>query len=184
MLRSKVLFGLLVWAVMVASVGGGEFARNEKKSTDDPKDGRVAFERLKQLVGDWQHADTKEEGLKGKTIVRYRLTAAGSAVAETIFPGDEKEMISLYHLNGGQLEMTHYCCCGNQPRMRARTGDDKDELIFEFAGGTNLNPANDKHMHDYRVRFVAPDRLHGEWEFYVDGKAAGKHVFDLVRKSR
>ena len=29
-------------------------------------------------------------------------------------------------------------------------------------------------MHDYRVRFVDSDHLHCEWEYYRDGKAAGK----------
>jgi len=37
-------------------------------------------------------------------------------------------------------------------------------------------------MHGLLIRFVDADRLHTEWEYYRDGKAAGKHKFDVIRK--
>ncbi len=78
--------------------------------------------------------------------------------------------------------MTHYCCAGNQPRMRGKIGERKDELVFEFAGGSNLNPAKDGHIHEGKIRFVDADHLHSEWAYFADGKEAGRHSFDLVRK--
>ncbi len=91
-------------------------------------------------------------------------------------------MVTVYHPDEGQVLLTHYCCCGNQPRMRGRIGDKPDELVFEFAGGNNLDPAKDFHMHDCKIRFVDADHVHAEWESYRDGKSAGKHTFNLVRK--
>jgi hypothetical protein len=113
---------------------------------------------------------------------RYQLTAGGSAVLETIFPGQDMEMVSLYYKDGNQLLMTHYCCLGNQPKFRARIGDSKDELVFDFAGGGKLDPSKDAHIHNGRVRFVDADHIHSEWEMYVDGKPGEKHAFDLIRK--
>jgi hypothetical protein len=179
MLASKFSLALAGGALLLASLAAEEPGKTAKKGG---KDVRAAYERLTKLVGEWQLKEVKDDALKGKTAVRYRLTAGKNALVETLFPGDDKEMVTIYHRDGDELVLTHYCCCGNQPRMRANIGHDKDELVFEFAGGSNLNPEKDLHMHNYRVRFVDADHIKGEWEYYQDGKAAGKHTFDLVRK--
>jgi hypothetical protein len=178
MTRLRLALGLVVGGVLLASVAADE----PRKAANDPKDVQAAFERLKVLAGDWQLASPRDDTPRDQVAVRYRLTARDSAVVETLFPGTDKEMATVYHRDGDHLTLTHYCCCGNQPRMCARVGDDKEELVFEFAGGSNLDPAKDMHMHNCRIRFVDADHLHAEWEYYVDGKAAGKHTFDLVRK--
>ncbi|MCK7511304.1 MAG: hypothetical protein MZV70_49445 [Desulfobacterales bacterium] len=49
--------------------------------------------------------------------VTYRITANGSVVLETLFPGTDHEMLTLYHLDNDRLGLTHYCAMGNQPRM-------------------------------------------------------------------
>jgi hypothetical protein len=41
--------------------------------------------------------------------VEYRVTGAGSAVVETLFPGTPHEMVTVYHARKGVLCMTHYC---------------------------------------------------------------------------
>jgi hypothetical protein len=182
MLRFKFALALLLGAVLLASVMAEEPAKTDKKPSPDAKSVASAFDRLKQLAGDWQLANPTDEASRGKIVERYRLTAGGSAVVETHFPGTDHEMVTVYNRDGDQILLTHYCHLGNQPQMRARLGDNKDELVFEFAGGCNINPATDKHMHSARIRFVDADHLQGEWELYVDGKPAGKHTFDLVRK--
>lgn len=178
MLRSKVILGMVVPVLMLTAVGAGE---PEKKATSQPSAANSGFEKFKQLVGEWQLAQSKDEATKGKTIARYQLTAGGSVVVETLFPGEAKEMVTVYHRDGDRLILTHYCHCGNQPRMCAKDGN-KDELVFEFAGGTNLNPATDTHMHNCRFKFVDADHLQTEWELYMDGKSVAKYGFELVRK--
>ena len=176
MLRLNFTLAFLVAVGLLAAVAA------EEPKAAQAKTANAALERLKTLVGDWQKVDSKDGAGKNAIAFRYRLTAGGSAVAETILPDSNMEMLSVYHTDGDQLVMTHYCCAGNQPRMRARLDRDKDELVFEFTGGSNLNPAKDWHIHNGRIRFIDADHLHSEWEFYVDGKSAGKHSFDLVRK--
>ena len=70
-----------------------------------------------------------------------KVTAAGSAVHETIFPGTGHEMVSMYHADGKDLIMTHYCALGNQPRMKLdpKSSVDKGEFRFKFAGGSNID---------------------------------------------
>ena len=178
-------FGIIFSAVLWGPAWPKEPACHDNKAADAAKDAAaVALDRLKTLVGEWEMVKPPDESSKGKTAVRYRLTGGGTAVAETIFPDSAMEMLSVYHRDGEQLVMTHYCAAGNQPRMRTKIGKDKDELVFEFAGGSNLNPAKDMHVHGGRVRFVDADHIHAEWEMYADGKAATKHSFDLVRKKK
>jgi hypothetical protein len=176
MLRSKFSLGLLASATLLATSTAAEPGTASTASTN------AAFERVKTLVGDWQAVNAKIPGLEGKIAFRYRLSAEGSAVVETAFPDTPHEMITVYHRDGDQLVLTHYCCCGNQPRMRARLGGNKDELVFDFAGGSNLDPAKDKHMHNHRLRFVDADHLHADWELYENGKSVATHSVDLVRK--
>lgn len=178
MLRSRIGYAVLFSLALLAPATAGEPAA---KNTETKSNADQAFERLKQLVGDWVVV-SKIPGVEGKVGARYRLSGSGTAVVETLFPESPKEMITVYHRDGDQLVLTHYCCCGNQPRMRARLDGSRDQISFEFAGGSNLDPAKDKHMHDHRLRFTDTDHLRAEWDLFVDGKPAGTHALDLVRK--
>src|SRR5581483_8190768 len=86
-------------------------------------------------------------------------TAGGSAVHETLFPGQPHEIISIYTADGPDLVMTHYCVLGNQPRLKADPKSPANQIHFQFAGGTNLDPKKDKHMHAATLTFVDDDHL-------------------------
>jgi len=142
---------------------------------------REAFERIKSLAGLWEGSHTAKDGPAAS--VRYELTANGTAVMERLFPGTSHEMLSVYHLDGDQLVITHYCALGNQPRMRLEKATVKPaELSFGFAGGTNLDPAKDTHIHSGKVQIVDQDRLEEEWSVYEGGKQTGTNRLFLSRK--
>lgn len=143
-------------------------------------DGKAAFERLKTLAGDWEGHIEKPDGPPG--MASYRVASGGSVVMETLFPGSDHEMISMYYLDGGRLVMTHYCAMANQPRMRLASASDA-ELRFDFDGGTNLDPQTSTHVHSGRLAFVGPDRLEAEWHVYSQGKQSGSNRFFLKRKT-
>jgi hypothetical protein len=87
-----------------------------------PYNGSSEFERMKQLVGSWE--GTSDMGKAGEKVrVEYRLTAGGSALLETLFPGSGEEMVSVYHDRNGKLAMTHYCMLRNQPKMALAKAD-------------------------------------------------------------
>ncbi len=62
----------------------------------------------------------------------FKLLSGGSAVRETMFPGTDHEMTNMYHLDGHDLVLTHYCAEGNQSRMRAKPGGKNNVLEFKF----------------------------------------------------
>jgi hypothetical protein len=158
----------------------GALAFSTARAADAPAvDAKAAFARLKTLAGEWK-VDTGHGG-PAKTI--YRVTSAGSAVMETIMAGTDHEMVSVYHLDGDNLVMTHYCAVGNQPRVKLdKSASTADKLVFAFDGGTNLDPAKDLHMHSGWINFLEGGKVEAEWEGYKDGKKAGTHKFVMTRQ--
>jgi hypothetical protein len=159
------LMATAIFAV-AASVGG-------------PVDGKAAFERLKSLAGEWQGSVGGDPA--HAATVRYELGSGGTIVRELLFPGTEHEMLSVYHLVGAQLVATHFCAMGNQPHFKL-TSATTDELVFDFDGGTNFEPAKDTHIHGGRLRLAAPDRLEAEWIVFAGGKRTGSHSFAVTRQ--
>jgi hypothetical protein len=144
--------------------------------------GKEAFGILKTLAGEWQ-GTSSEAGKSLSVSVIYRVTSAGSAVLETLFPGTDHEMVTVYHLDKGKLVLTHYCAAGNQPRMALHKNSTPQDLVFEFKGGSNINPRKDMHMHAVRIRLESADHIIGEWTGFSGGKAMDATRFNLTRKS-
>jgi len=143
-----------------------------------------AFDRLQALAGEWIAAEDTPSFKQGELVARYTLTGGGSALVDVLFPGKPYEMTTVYHRDGADLALTHYCAGGNQPRMRA-TAPAADASVFEFAfdGGTNLDASRDSHMHSARIQLVNADELIGEWQGWSGGKPDGPPMrFHLLRK--
>jgi len=143
----------------------------------------AALERFKALAGDWVAAEDGDMVKKGDLVARYAVTASGSAVVETVFPGSEHEMVTVYHADGPDLVLTHYCMEGNQPRMRAR-GAQGPRFDFAYDGGTNIDPKRDRHMHSATFDLVGTDEIRSEWNEIAEGKTVFLARMHLVRKAR
>jgi hypothetical protein len=143
----------------------------------------AGMEKLKSLVGTWVVADKDGQPTEEVASV-VKLTAGGTALHETLFPGQPHEMVSIYTVDGQDLVMTHYCMLGNQPRMKANPKSPTNQIVFEFAGGSNLDPAKDKHMHAATLTFVDADHLEVHGVGWENGKPAQEMCGEmkLVRK--
>lgn len=140
------------------------------------------LDKLKAMKGDWIDVDGTF-GMKDQVAVTYRVTGNGTAVVETLFAGKPEEMMTVYHVDGKDLVLTHYCSGGNQPRMRAKSAT-ATTIAFDYDGGTNVDPAKDFHMHSGKIELLGPDEATGEWQGWANGKAEGAHVakFHIKRK--
>ena len=154
---------------------------DDKSNPSSAKPAQAQFAQLKRLVGEWTgkagHGDAEHEA-----TISYKLTAAGSTVVETVFAGTAHEMVTMYHLDGDAVVLTHYCALGNQPRMKAEATGDPKKLVFRFLDGTNLDAAKDMHMHEATLEFVADDHIRSAWTSYTNGKPDSVAKFDLKRK--
>ena len=157
------------YAVTIAIVlcAGGALAQSNAQKT---------FDTLKALTGNWEGKNNQGQTLR----VEFRETAGGSALLSEIHGQGPENMISMFHLDGDRLLMTHYCGAGNQPRMKATLAPDGKSVAFEFIDATNLSSPEAGHMH--HVVFTMPDADHHteEWTFLDHGKEM-KELFTLQR---
>lgn len=77
---------------------------------------------------------------------------------------------TVYHPDGGEVMLTHYCTMGNQPRMRTSGPASANQLTFAYVDATNMRTPDDAHMHGVRFTFVDHDHFTQEWTMMKDGK--------------
>jgi len=137
-------------------------------------DAHKTFDMMKTLEGKWSGKNNQGQLVE----VTFRVTAGGSALMSEIHGQGPENMITMFHMDGDRLLMTHYCGAGNQPRMKIVSSDAKS-VSFEFFDGTNIGPG-DGHMQ--RATFTVPDADHHveEWVFLDHGKEM-KEAFTLAR---
>jgi hypothetical protein len=168
--------GLCVMGVVVA-LAATAFAQAGAK----PSPARQGLEKLKALEGEWIDVDGVF-GTRGAVAVTYRVTSAGNSVVETFPAKTAYEMVTVYHMDGEDLVLTHFCTSANQPRMRSK-GLDRNTLAFDFDGGTNIDAATTSHMHSAKIEFVSSDEIRATWQNWKNGQAQGSGAaFHIVRK--
>jgi hypothetical protein len=151
---------------------------DEKTKTDGP-----SLDTIKKLAGDWVMLD-KDGKPTDQVASSFRVTAGGNTVTETIFPGTDHEMLTVYHMEGKDLVLTHYCILGNQPHLKATAGADPKTLTFKFENGANIDPAKSNHMHEATITLIDADHIKSEWTRCEEGKACETHPFNLARKAK
>jgi hypothetical protein len=177
MTRQFLMGGLLLAGLAFAATAADKHDHSSTAATN------AGFEKIKSLVGTWVVAD--KDGKPTEEVASViKLTAGGTALQETLFPGQPHEMISVYTADGADLVMTHYCMLGNQPRMRAKLKSAANKIDFQFDGGTNLDPKKDKHMHAATLTIVDADHIEIDGVGWENGAPAKEmcNGMKLVRK--
>jgi hypothetical protein len=139
-----------------------------------------AWEKMKSLVGEWEGTVT-DGGTALPVSVTYLLVSSGASLMERLSTPDGQDMVTMYHPDGSQVRMTHYCSEGNQPRMRTRAaaGEPKS-LAFEFVDVTGLASPQAEHMRKLVVRFDDADHFTQEWTH----RKAGHEMTGVFKYSR
>lgn len=124
---------------------------------------RALLDRVKGLEGEWVM-----EGPDGEQAVTvFKVSSAGSVVREVMFPGSNHEMTNVYHMDGPELVMTHYCAAGNQPRMRAAA--EGEAIHFRFDDVTNLRGAEETYMGEMVLTLIDEDHFRQDWWHFIGG---------------
>ena len=172
---ARIAFGILAGLALPAGVAVAQTAAPASAAAQ-------GLEKLKALEGEW--IDTEGVfGTKGAVAVTYRVTSGGHSVVETFPVNTPFEMVTVYHVDGKDLVLTHYCSGGTQPRMRSK-GLNGNALAFDFDGGANIDPAKTSHMHSAKIEFISADEIRATWVNWNEGKADSDHqaVFRVTRK--
>jgi hypothetical protein len=133
---------------------GGEI----KVDVDIQNVGTIQFEKMKSLAGEWEAV----EGDFASPIITYEVSSGGNSVIERLFPGEEHEMITMYHMQDNRLVMTHYCSIGNQPFLIAEPSIG-DSISFQFVRLGNMKDKNEHHIHGLEMIFHSKDEVTANW---------------------
>jgi len=135
------------------------------------------FDTLKTLAGSWEG-----KAMEGRPVqVSFRVTSGGSALMSEIL--GEEDMVSMFHMDGDRLLMTHYCAVGNKPRMVGTVSPDGKVVTFDFLDATNVISSQPGHMQHAVFTMIDADHHTEDWTFMnQDGKQQQHEHFDLQRK--
>lgn len=161
------------------SIAAGLAARpGSTESRPSPAAAQAAFDALKALEGSWAMCD--EDGAPTDQIGSvYHVTAGGSAVMETMFPGAEHEMLTVYYIESDTLKMTHYCMLGNRPVLTCSQAE-IGAMVFECNDTECCG--DEMHMHAATFDLTGRDRITTTWCSNDAGEDAEHEVrFELVR---
>ncbi len=160
----------LVWFLTLISMAAMGWAASKSQPE---------FDQIKSLAGDWEG---KAVGGNPPAHINYKVVSGGSAVMETIMEGPGAQMITIYHLDGDQLMMTHYCMANNQPRMRSDASSSSPNSInFSFVDVTNLSSPDAGHMVAHSIVWKDSDHVTQHWTWREAGKETDA-TFELTRK--
>jgi len=142
------------------------------------------LDRFKALVGEWQgpYEWSGARNEKGVYRAQYYLTGLGSTVVENLITtGGETAMTSVYHKDGGDLRMTHYCATRVQSRMKATPAEDQQGAVrFSFVDATNLRSPGAPHVHGFEIHFVDANHVTLYFTFTANGKVSTEKI-ELTR---
>lgn len=144
----------------------------------------AAFDKLRALTGNWEGSFvwSGARNASGKMDAQYYTTGNGSALVENLATDGIPAMTSVYHLDGADLRLTHFCATQNQPRLKATTIDaDGSQIAFSLVDITNLRSPTTGHVHGLEVRLLEPGHITLKFRFVGDGKDSDELV-DLRRK--
>lgn len=142
-----------------------------------------ALEQLKSLVGNWEGTAQWTGARTGSYSMdaTYYVTGNGSALVENLITEKEPAMTSVYHLDGNDLRLTHFCGAQNQPRLKARRIDlDHKAFDFDFVDITNLKSPSAAHVHGLEMRLIDSNHINITFLFKGDGKES-RELIDLKR---
>src|SRR5262249_32903941 len=130
-------------------------------ATLPPSPSAAAFDRLRALEGEWS-GTFEWSGARtgsGAMTVSYFVSGNGSALVETLSVDGKPTMTTVYHRDGTDLRMTHYCGAQNQPRLKADRIDlDRGLLDFEMVDITNLASPDAPHVDGFEMDLHDPNR--------------------------
>src|SRR5215471_1306564 len=138
-----------------------------------------ALEQLKSLAGDWEGTAEWTGGRTGSYPLNaaYYITGNGSALVENLISEGVPNMTSVYHLDGADLRVTHFCGAQNQPRLKAQRIDLGHATVdFDFVDITNLRSPDAPHVHGLEIRFLDSNHVTVTFLFEGGGKESRERI--------
>jgi hypothetical protein len=144
---------------------------------------KAMYERLKSLAGTWRGTVewTGARTGSGTMTARYYVTGNGTALVEDLESDGTIAMTSVYHLDGSDLRLTHFCGAGNQPRLKASVTDPPaGHVRFAFVDITNLKTPESGHVSAVELRLDGAQKMTLIFTFVGGGRESYERI-ELTR---
>jgi hypothetical protein len=169
------------------------FAQSDMHKAVDqppPSAAQKSFDTMKTFAGEWEGpvaVPEMPEMTNGKPLhVSLRVTSRGNSIVhelqEANTPLDATKYdhpITMLYVDGGQLNLIHYCDAGNRPHMVGKMSPDGKTVEFEFvdiSGSTLLG-----HMHHAMFTYIDVNHHTEDWTYIMPGDKPIHAHFDLQR---
>jgi hypothetical protein len=169
------LFVISAGMVLVLAVNALPITQSDSSKTAATE----AFNRFKQLAGKWQGRSTK--GWQ-ETVVFHTIAGESVVVEDSLDAHPNERMMTMFHLDGDRLMLTHYCVAKNQPRLVATAFADGGKTVtFTFLDGANIPTRDRGHMDKAVIRFIDDNHMTSQWTWYQGGKESWMEEISLER---
>jgi hypothetical protein len=186
MKKGMALLSAFACLAAFAVVARAADAKSANKPVANPEtvvyDADSAFAFLTSMAGTWQRTGGNHDYGTKSPLSTFRVSGAGSSVVETIMPDDPNEMISVYHMDGKDLLLTHYCALHNAPVMKFEKTNKPGVIKFVFKGGTNFDPKVDTHIHEGYFKIENDKTIKATFVAFSEGKPGQAMSSTLTRK--
>src|SRR5215470_12230129 len=145
----------------------------------DESTGARALDQLRTLAGNWEGVFEWTGARTGNGAMKaaYYTTGNGSAVVENLIMENATVMTSVYHLDGADLRMTHFCGAQNQPRLKAKRIEPAQGILdFEFVDITNAPSPDAPHVYGFEMRLQDADHIALTFHFVASGKESRERI--------
>jgi hypothetical protein len=161
-------------------------AASEKPAGREPDAESVSslMSRFRGLAGVWRGHSSKG----WDETESYTLAGKGSTVMAVshFIDTPEDSMVTMFHVDGDRMLLTHYCEEGNQPRLVAsEIGPGGSTATFTFLDGTGLKE-HPGHMHTVKFEFQDADHFTSQWSYFANGHESWteKIAYERARHDR
>jgi hypothetical protein len=143
-----------------------------------PSEAQKSFDTIKTFAGEWEGPVTVPEMPEitdGKPMhVSFRVSSRGNAVvlefqeANTLLEATKYDHpVTMLYVDGGQLNLVHYCDAGNRPHMVGKMSPDGktvDFALVDVSGSTERG-----HMHAV-FTYIDANHHKEEWTYMMPGE--------------
>ena len=188
-MKSRVLLSLTLLSLSALTFAQSDM---EHKPADKaaPSEAQKSFDTLKTFAGEWEgpvSVPEMPEMSGGKPLhVSLRVTSRGNAIVhelqESNTPLDATKYdhpVTMLYVDGGQLNLIHYCDAGNRPHMVGKMSPDGKTVEFTLVDiSGSIEPG---HMHHAVFTYIDANHHMEDWTYMMPGDKPIHAHFDVHR---
>jgi len=183
-------FSLFAVALSLSAVSLAQSDMHMAADKPAASEAQRSFDGMKTFAGEWEgpvSVPEMPEMSGGKPLhVTLRVTSRGNAIVHELQeantpldPAKYDHPVTMLYVDGGNLNLVHYCDAGNRPHMVGKMSPDGKTIDFtlvDVSGST-------EHGHMQHAVFTYLDANHHleDWTYMMPGDKAIHAHFDVHR---